>query len=408
MLSRYSSEFLQTFSDSFKPQDFTNTTEIMSSIEKSESLKFDKIPQIILQGKNPTSDLQQEKQLSEDPFDNYLQSFEQSIPKPKFILKFLTKIAKSNQGFYIKSAGKIKHTLIFLLRQCILSSKITEVQEILTKSLQTLENKSFFLLELLISIFHHILTLHQNVKIELLGPFMDLFLKSKCTQLQNLIFTNIFLKLPDIPDILLLDFFKNTISSLSESSLKSKEQLESICEMMTIKLDSKEKLKEDYQNYNFGTEKMIKDLKCFSLKGGAKKKNNKNIKELPKTKGQRVVKSPSKRRKIDESEEVKEKGFSQEILKKLSSPRKRSASAGDKKIIKEVKTNIKEKAQVKGRSKSLDKKKNVKFDLDSISVKLFDKRTIVSKTSTVAVSKPGKGILKTKTIQKGKTTPNKR
>lgn len=214
MLRTYSSEFLQSSCDFSKPQDFTNTAEILSSNEMSESLNFDKTPKTIPQRQNLTTELQQEKQASGNHLDNYLESFEQSIDKPKFILKFLTKIIKSNQGFYIKSAGKIKHALIFLLRRCILSSKITEVQEILKKSLKKLENKSFFLLELLISIFHHVLTLHQNVKIELLSPFMDLFLKSKCTQLQNLIFINIFLKLPDNPDILLLDFFKNTISSL--------------------------------------------------------------------------------------------------------------------------------------------------------------------------------------------------
>lgn len=178
--------------------------------------------------------------------------------------------------------------------------------------------------------------------------------------------------------------------------------------MLTVKLEAKKKLKEHHQNYDCSPEKMTKDLKCFSLKGGAKKKNNANNKVLPKTKGQRIVKSPSKRRKIDETEEDLDKGFSQEILKKLSSPRKRSASAGNKKTVIEAKANKQEKTQAKGRSKSLDKKKNVKFDLDSISVKLFDKRMIVSQTSTVAFSKPGKGILKTKILAKGKTTPNKR
>ncbi|OMJ93110.1 hypothetical protein SteCoe_3923 [Stentor coeruleus] len=234
---------------------------------------------------------------------------------------------------------------------------------------------------------------------------MDLFLKSKCSQLQNLIFISIFLKLPDTPDISLLEFFKNTISSLSKNSLKSKEQLESICEMLTIKLEAKEKLKESHQNYDCDIEKMTKDSKQFSLKGGAKKKNHTKINGLPKN--QRIIKSPSKRRKIDETEENLEKGFSQEVLKKLSSPRKKLSGSRNKSVVIEAKVNKQEKSQANGRSKSLDKKKNVKFDLDSISVKLFDKRMIVSQTSTVAFTKPGKGILKTKIIAKGKTNPNK-
>jgi hypothetical protein len=231
-------------------------------------------------------------------------------------------------------------------------------------------------------------------KINLVSPLVDLFFTTKNTQIFDLIYRNVLLKLGENRNQKFIQWISEKLNSryflLREKiSSNSRQTLEDLLETLQSTHKTSKKSRAKLSQFKESDDKRNKENEKLSGKDAAQS-NSQN-------EGQ-----PRKKAKLSDSDDDFSI-YSNFSSSKICSPQIRISQTKLSENLKSQKNSSK--ALKKPRSKSSEpSRKKVKFDPKSNSVKVFDENAIVSKSSKVLFPTPGKSILKSSGSKVSKTS----